>query len=83
MPFFTPLRSVKNGTGLSAPLEQGPRRPRPSLAEPVTPLAAPPSDNGAIIRRYMLRVSSGRGRSLSDVVVRNRGLALVATPLFF
>lgn len=48
MPLFTPLRSVKTGTGLSASLEQGPRRPRPSLAEPVTPLAAPPSDNGPL-----------------------------------
>ena len=83
MPVFTPLRSVKTGTGLSAPLEQGPRRPRPSLADPVTALAAPPSDNRRLSDAYMLRVSSGRGRSLSDVVVRNRGLALVATPLFF
>jgi len=48
MPLFTPLRSVKTGTGLSAPLEQGPRQPRPSLAEPVTALAAPPSDNGPL-----------------------------------
>jgi len=48
MPVFTPLRSVKTGTGLSAPLEQGPRRFRPSLADPVTPLAAPPSDNGPL-----------------------------------
>ena len=45
MLFFTPLRSVKKSTGLSAPLEQEPRPSRPSLADPVTPLAASPSDN--------------------------------------
>ena len=48
MLFFTPLRSVKKSTGLFAPLEQGPRQSRPSLAGPVTFLAASPSDNGPL-----------------------------------
>ena len=44
MLFFTPLRFVKKSTGLFAPLMQGPRQSRPSLAGPVTFLAASPSD---------------------------------------